>query len=470
MNEVMPLWSHQQAALNWLQLKKNNHASGVMLAMGMGTGKTRIAIEWMKSQRDSQCPYPNIVFCPKPVLDVWARQLNMFGGDLEPLILNGNASLWNRSLAIERFITNGRPTCGKVVVLNYESLAAAPNDAISKSIICRQWACAILDESHRIKAAKGLRSKLLNKIKAMFRFKIAMTGTPMPHSPDDIYGQFRFLNSDVLGTTHQAFKYKYAIMQNRPGIPVPIITGWKNQDDLAARLQPHMLNVNRDDVLDLPPEVHVERFVELEDSARTMYDELKNDMITWYRGNGTEAEPVTTTNALVRLLRLQQITGGFATTDDHRIIPVSKVKAEALGEVLEELSPQEPVIVLCRYKADIDAATETCRAAGRTVAMLRGQCDELNFFQNGGASVLVAQQQCAKEGIDLTRAHYCVLWSINWSLGDYEQALARLRRPGQEAKKVVYIHLIASNTVDEDLRKALIAKKFDVMSVLERMR
>lgn len=470
MNEGTPLWSHQSVALNWLQLKKNNHTSGVMLAMGMGTGKTRIAIEWMKRQRDSMCPHANIVFCPKPVLDVWRRQLDMFGGHLQPLILNGKSSLAARAELISAFMNDGLPVCGKVVILNYESLAAAPNDHVSREIIKRQWACVFLDESHRIKSARGLRSKLLNKIKAVFRFRIALTGTPMPHSPDDIYGQFRFLNSDVLGTSHQAFKFNYAIMQNRPGIPVPIITGWKNQDHLASQLKPSMLTVNRDDVLDLPDEVHVERYVELEPPARAMYDELKQNMITWVRSGGTVDEPVTTSNALVRLLRLQQITGGSIKTDDGLTVPVSKAKAEALEEVLDELDPNEPVVVLCRYKADLDSATEVCRSSARITAMLRGQCDELNFFQNGGASVLVAQQQCAKEGIDLTRAHYCVLWSINWSLGDYEQALARLRRPGQVSKKVVYVHIIARDTVDEDLRKALHEKKDAVMSVLNRMR
>jgi SWI/SNF-related matrix-associated actin-dependent regulator 1 of chromatin subfamily A len=72
-------------------------------------------------------------------------------------------------------------------------------------------------------------------------------------------------------------------------------------------------------------------------------------------------------------------------------------------------------------------------------------------------------------GIDLTRAHYCVLFSPTYSLGDYDQSLARLDRPGQ-VSHVQFYHLVAKDTVDEVVYDALDKKRSVVESVLEALR
>ena len=64
-------------------------------------------------------------------------------------------------------------------------------------------------------------------------------------------------------------------------------------------------------------------------------------------------------------------------------------------------------------------------------------------------------------GVDLSRSAYCVYYSLGFSLGDYEQSLARLHRPGQN-RSVSYLHLTAKNTVDEKVYDAL-QKRADVI-------
>jgi len=80
--------------------------------------------------------------------------------------------------------------------------------------------------------------------------------------------------------------------------------------------------------------------------------------------------------------------------------------------------------------------------------------------------VLAVQIQAGGIGVNLTRARYSVFYSLGYSLGDYEQALARVHRPGQ-TRKCTHVHLISKGTVDEHVYKAL-QDKADVVEYILR--
>jgi len=95
--------------------------------------------------------------------------------------------------------------------------------------------------------------------------------------------------------------------------------------------------------------------------------------------------------------------------------------------------------------------------------------DELKRWQAGDAPVLAVQIDSGGVGIDLTRARYAIYYSLGFSLGSYEQSLARIHRPGQ-TRPVEYIHLLARGTVDEKVMAALRTRADVVNSVLQQMR
>lgn len=86
--------------------------------------------------------------------------------------------------------------------------------------------------------------------------------------------------------------------------------------------------------------------------------------------------------------------------------------------------------------------------------------------------MLATQLQSGGVGIDLTRAHYAIYAGVDWSLGNFQQSLARLNRPGQ-AHPVVYVHLVATRqggpTVDETVYRALDAKADVIEAVLRQL-
>jgi SNF2 family DNA or RNA helicase len=93
----------------------------------------------------------------------------------------------------------------------------------------------------------------LKRLRTRSRHHLALTGTPMPHSPLDVYAQFRFLDITPFGPSFNAFKQKYAV---RGGFQNKQVTGFKNLDDLEALMRTITFRVSKD-VLDLPPQTHV---------------------------------------------------------------------------------------------------------------------------------------------------------------------------------------------------------------------
>jgi SNF2 family DNA or RNA helicase len=128
----------------------------------------------------------------------------------------------------------------------------------------------------------------------------------------------------------------------------------------------------------------------------------------------------------------------------------------------------EPVVVFCRFRQDIISIQTAAVKAKRKVAELSGHQNDLIAWQceRNGATVLAVQIQAGALGIDLTRAAYCVFYSTGLSLGDYEQSLARLDRPGQ-TRSVTYIHLLASGTIDEKVHKAFRQKRNVIEDILK---
>ena len=214
--------------------------------------------------------------------------------------------------------------------------------------------------------------------------------------------------------------------------------------------------------MDLPDAIHERRIVELSTKGRKIYEELDRD----FCAQVVEGE-IVASNALVKLLRLAQITSGLVSvdTDPPEMVRVDSEKQKAVADLLEDLPADEPVVIFGRFRSDLDAGHAAAKSLKRDSLELSGRRKELEDWQAGKAPILCVQIQAGGVGVDLTRAAYNFYLSVGYSLGDYEQSLARSHRPGQE-RTVFYYHILAKDTVDERVYKALKERKNVVESVL----
>ena len=288
--------------------------------------------------------------------------------------------------------------------------------------------------------------------------RIGLTGTPMPHSPMDLYGQMRFLDTSVFGTSFVRFRSRYAVMG---GFERRQVIGYQNENEMMSRFKSAALVMQEKDLIDLPGEVDSILDVELEPGAAKVYSDVQNDFYAQ-----VERGEITVSNALVKLLRLQQITTGVLALDSGEKEQISTAKYQVLADILADTSGK--VVVFGRFSHDLDvAALATAHAQLRygEVSGSRKDLDQGRFPED--VDVLGVQIQAGGVGIDLSRASLGVFLSTGFSLGDYLQARARLHRPGQK-NRVTFLHILARNTIDERVYKMLLRREATIASLLKR--
>lgn len=445
------MWTHQQEAIEWA---KDRLAS--LLHLGMGCGKTRVALELLKLWLCSRV----LVCCPRAVIPAWLKQARLWYQDLRVVLLTKGNSKQKGELLREALAEGGRV----IVVVNYES--AWRIDEIEKV----HWDALVYDEIHRLKSHSGAASRWaarMGKINPEAR-RLGLSGTMISQNPLDAYGVWRAVESPNIvtwPTTFTAFRSRYAI-QGNPRIPQQV-TGWRNLDEFGTKVALTTFHRRSSDVLDLPPIMHEQVEVELNAQEARVYREIEREFCAVF----DSGESVTPANVLVQLLRLLEVCGGAVHHDGHRDatrISERPSKAEALSEILEDLPADEPAVVFCKYRADIDAIHEECRKLGRTTSELSGRRHDLEEWQAGKTNVLVANTASGGVGVDLTRASYGVFYSLGHSLAEYLQAVARLHRPGQE-KTTHFYSLVAQingkQTVDGQVYEALESRQ-EVLNVI----
>ena len=471
-------WTHQKRAF---QFAKNLPAVG--LFMEMGSGKTKVAVDLITNRDHKR----TLVVCPKSAtVDVWARQVPIHSHiPIDVVTLNGSTAgkkMEQAKAALARAEEAGRPI---ILVVNYESVWREPLGSFLKQA---RLDCVVLDESHRIKSPGSRVSLYCTALGKQVPYRMALTGTPAHNSPLDVYAQYRFLDPGIFGTNFGAFRNRYAVMGGYGGYQViayrvspTLPDGRPNpyySSELDREFQERMYSiafrVRTGDVLDLPPEMDEERRFDLSNSARKIYAKLHKDMVADV-GSGK----VTITNALTRLLRLQQITSGFLPVEDDKdgtanLQQIDTGKQGLLVDLLEDLPAHDPLVVFFRFIHDADAIRQEVEAAGRRYYELSGRVNQLEDWKTEhpgdlSAGVIAVQIRAGGTGVDLTRACYCVYYSLGFSLGDYDQSRRRINRPGQ-TRPVRFYHLIANGTVDEKIYAALKVKTDVVSHIVDGMK
>lgn len=396
-----------------------------------------------------------MIFCPKPVVQQWPKELMMHAG-LESSILLGDKK--RRQKVLDNVMSYGGTP---IFITNYEAVGV-----IGMDLTRTQPIAVIADETHLQKRSTTQISMGVRRIAAFAKYRWALSGTPAPNSPLDIFGTLLFLDPAVAGTQSKtAFEATYAIrgrLTDKPKADGSVdhrqaIIGYQNLDDLQRRVASISSYLRKEDCLDLPPKVFQDRFCELEGQQRETYIRLREDAVVTLRTLQKEGI-LTVPNILTEQLRLLQVVGGFVPDNDgvkHALTPNAKL--DLFKEVAEDT--ENSVIVWCAFREELFAVMEYLAEQGESAVSFYGDTTDaeralaVERFQNRQVRWFVGTS-AGGTGLNLQAAETMIYYSRNFKLTTYLQSQDRAHRIGQ-TKTLRIIHLRAAGTVDDKVHAAL---------------
>lgn len=294
----------------------------------------------------------------------------------------------------------------------------------------------IIDEiSQAARNAQTDRFKVLNTVinKQHPRRAWGLTGTPIPNSPTDAWAQCRLLVPENVPQYFNRFRDRVMRqVSNFAWVPRPDAL-----DVVQEAMQP-ALRFHRDECLDLPPCLYEYRTAHLTKEQAKAY----KDMMTKLKTEIDQGE-VTAVNEAVKAQKLIQIACGVAYSGDgERLIMDASPRMEVVREVCEESNSK--TIVFVPFKGSIPPLREYLERHGFTTEEIHGEVSKndrdrifKDFQKSENPRVIVAQPAAMSHGLTLTAASTIIWYAPITSNDTFEQANARITRPGQHHSQLI---------------------------------
>jgi len=473
----LPPFQHQREALEagW-----DKEGFGYLLEMGLG--KSRVTIDnfcllFLTHQVDAI-----LVIAPKSVYTNWTRWDDDNPGEFQKWLwpeLRKEFAMYAykagrvRQDAVQRKAVMEKMAPGpRILAMNVEAISSTEEAFnFAYDFIASHRTLVVIDESTVIKNPTSIRTKKCIRLAAKAKFRRILTGSPSTGSLADLWSQFEFLGPGRSLLGHRlfaTFRARYCVLKEMhlPGRPLPVKVevGSQNVEELAEIVAEHSFRRRKKDCLDLLPKVYLPREVELTDEQKRAYSELRKHAMTLVRNSRTgEDEEVTTSIVITQLMRMHQVVCGHIRTDDGNILPLETNRIKVMMEVISEYDDQ--VVIWCMYRPDADrVVAELKKAFGDDkvaewhggVTQAEREAGEADF-QAGRRRFMVATKAGAR-GRTWTAAQLVIYYANDHDLEIREQSEDRTHRIGTTGT-VVYVDLIAKDTVDEKIITALRNKK-----------
>lgn len=445
-----------------------NKGFGLLFEMGCGKTLTAIAIAGAGYQMGKVERL--LIVAPTSVVAVWPKELQEYA----KFKYTCKTLLGEKKQRIKQIddLLKFPFKALKVAVINYESTW---RPEILEKLKEFDADMVIADESQRIKTYDAAQSKAMHELGDQARYKLILSGTPVQTAAIDIWSQYRFLDKTVFGDNFFKFRGRYAIMG---GYGNKKIVGYKDLEGLIKKEHSIAFRVTKDEALDLPEQTFETRKIQFSQKEKNLYERIKKDSYAELDGGGH----ITATTVLTRLLRLQQLAGGFLVQDDaQKPQLVSRAKLDALADIIEDyvIGSGKKLVIFARFiaevKAIIELADKVLPKELKQVAIYgdikkEDRGDIVKQFQEDPKTVLfIGQIDTAGTGITLTAADTCVYYSKNFNYATYSQSLSRIHRIGQR-NCCTYIDLEIEGTIDELISKALSRKEDMAKTVVDNWR
>jgi SNF2 family DNA or RNA helicase len=435
---------------------------GAFVLLRPGKGKTAIVLRAVLALKDAGMRPRALVVAPLRVAtQVWPDEPGEWAGSewarlsgLKIRVLHGPKKDWEAEQDAD------------IYVINPDGLKWLFEDGQYARFQRMRLDTLVWDESTKIKHTRTKRFKLLKPTLKTFTRRWPLTGSPIPRSYLDFFGQLYVVDlGRALGQYITHYRMEYFTPRDRFGWEWDLKPG--SEQRIQAAIAPYVFQLTEAEEragAKEPELVENVVRVELPAKARKLYDEMEEELIVEL-GRKT----VVAVSSGVAAMKCGQIANGGLYHDREPGVKAARAwsdlheaKLEAVEEIVDELQGR-PAMVVYEFEHDL--------------ARLRGLYPKAPWIGGGVSAgesarilaawnrseypVLLVQPQTVSHGIN---AQYGDAQDIIWHslIYDYEifdQLIKRLLRQGSRHTKI-YNHLIvARGTVDEAKLRSLRRKE-----------
>lgn len=431
----------------------NDEAVGLFLRPGLGkTSITLSAINLLKYYRWSISKA--LVVAPKKVAEAtWSKE----------------SAKWDHTkhlrvstvLGTEKQRIKALNTPADIYVINRESIPwlvdyykqAWPFDMV------------VLDESTSFKNPRSKRFKALKLVNRFIKKIVLLTGTPSAKDIMDLWAQVYLLDEGKrLGRTITQFRQMYFDENTHGGHFTEYTAKDGAEEAVLNAIKDICISMKAEDYLELPDLITHDIPVELDSKSRKAYNQFEREMLL-----EIDEEVVTASMAGVLTGKLQQFCSGAIYNEDKKVIPLHNCKIDAYMELLEQIDG-ERCITFYGFQHDRDRILEALSKTKLRVRVYKNTQDE-DDWNAGNIDVLLVHPASCAYGLNLQAGGQHIIWfTPNWSFELNDQGICRLYRQGSPYNKIYVHYLIVTDSVDEDVKKAIAEREHthdNVMNVLK---
>lgn len=457
-----------------------------------GTGKTAMmirkidyVIDHSLNNRETRI----LICCPKSIRQNWINELKKFCRNYEKLAivqLHGN----NPTERVVNFLSEvtEEQNEGKHIVLvtGYESFVQ------TEKIHKMEWDVLAFDESHNCANPGTKRTKCFLSLRKNFEHVVIATGTPFRNTPFDIFPQFELLGEGYSGfDSYSSFKEFYGKF-NQFNNGLRKLEGFQNIPLLQEKMAKHAFIIKKEEALPfLPKKTFSILETQMDREQLKVYMQLCQQLAAEIESYGPDPDTITVNNILTQMLRLAQITSGYAATDAGTItrfdpnpkldllidcLVGSKNTSDEFGSQIDGVltDPNRKAIVWCCFKENLkmiqsrlqlEGIQSVCfhgSTDGKDDVITRFNCDPtcrvfIGIAASGGVGLNLVGFDPYNPDKYTTNTTDTFNYSSNWSMVNRLQSIDRAHRHNTRVPQHV-TDLLVSNSIDFEIYGRLEAK------------
>jgi SNF2 family DNA or RNA helicase len=280
-----------------------------------------------------------------------------------------------------------------------------------------------------------------------FTFKkvVLLSGTPAPNGIIDLWGPIYICDKGYrLGTSITAYRNRWFVKDEYTRRYTPHA---HSQAEIMGRVKDIFYSLKEKDYLTLPPMLERDHTVTLPPKAMELYRRLERDMVL-------EELDIEAVNSGVLTNKLLQLANGSLYLEDGSAEHVHDAKLDVLDSIMAE-SFGQPVLLAYSYQFDKDRIKKRFPYA----RIFGDGKNDVRDWNAGRIRLMVTHPASAGHGMNFQHGGNIAVWyGLTWSLELYQQFIKRLHRSGQKAEHVLLHRILAKNTVDFNVMKAITKK------------